>query len=155
MLNAQEKKVAFYSAESDFLSVSIKLIEKFFQMSQNVLVLCSNPDEASLFDAKLWTYSQLSFIPHGSKCSIPPEEIRFCKVWISVDVTFVNNPTCLIHNGRRIDNSDISRFDVIVDIFDKKLINEAPTRNNIYKNFGFNDIKLWEQKDGSWVQGKI
>jgi DNA polymerase IIIc chi subunit len=153
--NEQEKKVAFYSSESDFLSVSIKLMEKFYQMSQNALVLCSNPDEVSLFDAKLWTYSQLSFIPHGSKHSIPPEDVRFCKVWISTDITLSNNPTCLIHNGRLLNNNDVSRFNIIADVFGKELINDMPVRSNFYKSSGFNDIKLWEQKDGSWTQGKI
>jgi DNA polymerase IIIc chi subunit len=145
-----KKKVVFYRAELDFLSVSLKLIEKFYSMENRVLVLCANLDEVSLFDLKLWTYSQLSFIPHGSKYSIQPEDVRFCKVWISTDITFINSPVCLVHNGLLLDNKNISQFDIVIDIFNGELTNDVSKRHKNYVDFGFSDIKLWGQNNGAW-----
>ncbi len=43
-----------------------KLVEGIVHKGNNVQVLCANKDEMKSIDTYLWTYSQLSFLPHAT-----------------------------------------------------------------------------------------
>lgn len=151
-----ERTVTFYLSETDFLSIGIKLCEKLYESGEKVLYLTSSSEETKFTDSKLWTFSKLSFIPHGSKYSVLTENIPFCKIWISENIETVNDPSCIIHSGIDLQNICLLKsFQKIIDISsinDKKSI---PERSNAYKKIGFDNQKLWIQCKGAWQSGEI
>lgn len=42
-----------------------RLIEKIFSRQHQLFVRCQNPAEAKVLDEQLWTFRDISFIPHG------------------------------------------------------------------------------------------
>lgn len=151
-----DKSLIFYSIETDFISIACKLIEKMYAIRENVLFLCDNEDEISFYNSKLWTFSRLGFIPCGNKKSLPIEDANFCQTWFSTDIVFHNSPTCLLHNGINISTlNGIERFNKIIDIFSKDLIENAKTRFEQYKSSGFKTYKLWIQNNNNWISGEF
>ena len=151
-----DKSVIFYGIETDFFPVAYKLIEKMYAMREKLLFLCDNENEVSFYNSKLWTSVQLSFIPSGNKSTIPLDDAKFCYIWFSTEITFLNDPTCLLHNG--IDVSDIKsveKFQKIIDVFNLNDINSAKVRATFYRGNGFFNQKFWTQSDGSWNQGDL
>ncbi|MDR1233960.1 MAG: DNA polymerase III subunit chi [Holosporales bacterium] len=149
-----DRNVTFYAIESDFPSIAIKLIEKKYTQGERVLLLCSHEDELQLLDSNIWTYSKLSFIPHGSARSIGNDDIEFCYTWLSTEIVLSNNPKCLIHNGLTIKDDKIQKFQNIIDIFDKSLIDESKIRASYYEDMHFNCQKTWIQQGSKWIQGE-
>lgn len=152
---ASIKTVVFYGISSEFFSVALKLTEKLYENKENSLFLCKNKDEVQLYDSKLWTYSKLSFVPHGSQHSINEGMEKFCHTWFSTEVEFVNAPVCLIHNGLDVKNDTIKSFEKIVDIFDTNLLADAKSRAAFYKDLGFSEQKCWEQIGSTWEQKEL
>ncbi|MDR1475899.1 MAG: DNA polymerase III subunit chi [Holosporales bacterium] len=149
----RDKNVIFYAIEADFISIAIKSVEKMYTSGEKVLLLCETDEEVRSFDLTLWTYSKASFIPHGSKMSMPAEEdASFCHTWLSTHISFCNNPTCLIHNGLDISNQNLSKFNVIIDIFNKDLLPASRERAEYYKQSQFLQLKLWIQTGKNWLQ---
>ena len=146
--------VVFYGIQTDFFAVAYKLIEKMYALGERVLFLCDSEDEVNFYNSKLWTTAQLSFIPSGNKQTILPEDAKFCYVWFATEITFLNNPTCLLHNGIDISNmSGLNRFQKIVDIFNLDAMDDAKSRAQFYQGNGFTDQKFWLQDNGTWKQG--
>ena len=145
------KTAVFYGISSEFLSVALKIIEKLYENKENTLFLCRDESEIKEYDAKLWTYSKTSFIPHCSANTIKEGMIEFCHTWISEDIEFPNNPVCLIHNGLDVNDPKIEAFTKIVDIFDISLIEVAKKRASFYASLGFNEQKFWEQNGATWT----
>ncbi|MDR1034708.1 MAG: DNA polymerase III subunit chi [Holosporales bacterium] len=151
----QERRVIFYAIESDFLSIATKFIEKMYTVDERVLLLCSTDDEVRQSDLALWTFSRISFIPHGSQYSTRIEDAEFCHTWISTLVDFYNDPVCLVHNGLNVlQDRSVIKFNSIIDIFDKGLLPTARKRAEAYRELQFLQQKLWLQKsEGGWDSG--
>ncbi len=150
------KSVVFYAISSDFSQIVLKLCEKFYESKENTLLLTSSDDETRFFDAKIWTYSRLGFIPHGSKFSIPDDKIDFCRIWISDEIEFKNSPSSLIHNGVDIKNKDLLKnFDKIIDIFNISDMDSSRIRSEDYRCLGFDQQKIWIQDKTSWKPGVL
>ena len=148
--------VVFYGIQTDFFPIAYKLVEKMYALGERILFLCDNEEEVSFYNSKLWTSVQLSFIPRGNKHTILPDDAKFCYVWFSTEITFLNNPTCLLHNGIDIGNmSELSRFQKIVDIFNMGTKDDAESRVQAYLKNGFIDQKFWFHDNGIWKQGSL
>ena len=151
-----DKSIIFYGIKSDFFPIAHKLVEKMYEMGERILFLCDNEDELTFYNSKLWTAARLSFIPSGNKKTIPAEDAKFCYVWFSTEISFQNDPTCLLHNGLDISNlQDLEKFKKIVDIFNIDAIESAKNRARAYQEKGFSDQKLWIQTDASWKQENL
>ncbi|MDR3030783.1 MAG: DNA polymerase III subunit chi [Holosporales bacterium] len=150
------KSVIFYSISSEFSIFALKLIEKTYDTGENILFLCDNDDEVQFFDSRLWIYSRLSFIPHGSKFSLSNSDATFCQTWVSSEIEFVNAPQSLLHNGfDSLEYEKIRNFEKVIDVFDKKTIESAKKRAELYKDIGFASQKLWEQNGALWTAGSL
>lgn len=150
------QSVVFYAILSEFFPVAYKLVEKMYSIGERVLFLCDNEEEVGFYNSKLWTTSKLSFIPSGNKSTITIDDAKFCYVWFSTEITFANEPTCLLHNGLDVCRFDrVERFRKIVDIFLIDSLESAKPRSAWYKAKGFEDQKLWIQTDSSWKQGSL
>lgn len=144
------KQLTFYAISGDFLGVAIKLCEKLYEAKENVLFLCNTDADVKTYDSKLWTYSKLSFIPHGSRFSVPLERAEDCKIWLSTEIEFINKPTCLLHNGVNNISDSAKNFEKIVDIFDAGSVELAKVRAAKYSHLGFIDKKIWRQDASGW-----
>lgn len=148
--------VIFYGIKSEFFPIASKIVEKLYVSKERVLFLCDNEEEVNFYNAKLWTFSKLLFIPSGNKRTISNEDAKFCYVWFSTSISFDNDPTCLIHNGLDITSmSSIEKFEKIIDIFNIDLLNAAKIRAVFYKEKGLINQKLWIQSETSWKQGEL
>ena len=151
-----ERSIVFYGIQTDFFPIAYKLIEKMYALGERVLFLCNNEDEVNFYNSKLWTSVQLSFIPSGNKRTILPEDAQFCYVWFATEITFLNTPTCLLHNGIDISNmSELERFQKIIDIFNLDAKSSAKSRAQVYLQNGFTDQKFWYHNAGTWTQGSL
>jgi DNA polymerase IIIc chi subunit len=150
----EDKRVVFYLITGNPQDVFVKLCEKLYNTSTcRMLLLCQNEKEIKEIDTKLWTYSKLSFIPHGSRFSVPISDADYCRVWISDKIEYVNNPDHLLHNGAMITETDVLRFSTVIDIFDKtsdEQRTKALERAELYKIAMFNEQKIWIQGPAGW-----
>jgi DNA polymerase IIIc chi subunit len=150
-----DRQVIFYSIIGDFREVSAKLCEKLYNAnSDKILFLCKDEESIKEIDSKLWTSSKLSFLPHGSKFSVPVSEAEYCSIWVSNKIEHINNPTCLLHNGITVAANEISCFSNIIDIFAKGQENEALKRSELYRLAMFNDQKVWVQGTHGWQKSE-
>ena len=66
------KKVDFYVYElSDYhlyQKLVCNIIEETYNQRENILLLCENAESCEAFDELLWTFKDISFIPHEKKC---------------------------------------------------------------------------------------
>lgn len=151
-----ETSIVFYGIQIDFFPIAYKIIEKMYALRERILFLCNNEDEVDFYSSKLWTSAQLSFIPSGNRHTILSEDAEFCYVWFSTEVTFLNSPTCLLHNGLDISNiPELNRFRKIIDIFNLDDIKLAKLRTDAYQANGFINQKFWIQDNSTWKQGSF
>ena len=147
------QKVVFYCINSEWSSFVLKLCEQLYNDNERVLLLCDDDEEISFLDEKLWTFSKLSFIPHGSKLSIPVDDGKHCAIWLSSTLVYYNSPTCLIHNGKTIPSEDLANFATIIDIFYENKFSEAVTRKTQYNQC--QNIKCWKNTNNGWESVNI
>jgi DNA polymerase IIIc chi subunit len=144
------KHVIFYIIPDSFLNVAIRLCEKLYASKEKALMLFDNDSDLREADSKLWTYSQLSFLPHGSKFSVSVDDAIYCSVWLSTNIEFINNPTCLIHNGLSNIGATSRNFEKIIDIFNVNQESFARERSSYYKTLGFDSEKIWRLDNNEW-----
>lgn len=133
----------------DQINTVCKIIEKSYETNKRCLLLCNNEEEVDLFDSKLWTYSKLSFIPHGSKNSVSINNAIYCNTWISDELVYVNNPDYLINLGC-IANNIQHNFTKIIDIT-CNLEDSLDIIKSKY-NVSFNKCTMWIQSNNKWIK---
>ncbi len=131
-------------------SVICKIVEKSYEANKRCLLLCNSEEEVELFDNKLWTYSKLSFIPHGSKYSISNNDAMYCQTWISEELVYINNPNYLINLGQVLGFEDNKYFEKIMEI----TYNTNDNIDTIKNKYGitFDKCTLWIQNNGKWIK---
>ncbi len=111
--------ISFYEVVSDLFEKSVcKLIEKSYQTGQNSFVKVEDENFQEIINKSLWTYSQKTFIPHGSINDSFPERQP---VLISHSEGNVNNAKILLSVASEY--TDIEIFERVIIIFshDSKL----------------------------------
>lgn len=63
-----------------------QFVEKFYQSKQSIYLYCATKEQADMFDELLWTFKDLSFIPH--ECAMESQTFEVLKVYIG----FVGSP---------------------------------------------------------------
>ncbi len=61
-------RVDFYlltPAVDNGLVTACRLVEKAYVAGHTVFVLCANAEQAAQLDTQLWTFRDISFVPHG------------------------------------------------------------------------------------------
>ena len=62
------KSITFYQVQSTLYKVTIpKVIIKILEVAKKVNFLCKDEDEMEYLDSLMWSFSQLSFIPHSTE----------------------------------------------------------------------------------------
>ena len=141
-------EVVIYKVSDNYQNIVCQVIEKSYKLNKKCLLLCNNAEEIAFFDSKLWTYSKLSFIPHGSKYSMNTNDAVYCNVWISDALIYINNPNYLIVLGNLLKNDipDNFAFEKIIFIS----YNETDSLNSIRNKY--KQCTIWKQSNNKWVQ---
>ncbi len=129
-----------------------KLLENIIAKGNKVLISCESEDFMSKLDDALWTYEQLSFLPHAT-CNDSQQEKQ--PILLSTSEINANNATVLILAERFIPKI-LNDFEKIVIIYEKndsayeefvtqKAIPYFKIKKVTYTVFKQNDNGTWEK----------
>ncbi len=130
-----------------------KLCEKAYATGKRIKILLGNAERVEFINSLLWTYSEESFLPHGSKRDGFAEEQP---IFISADETNENNALLLIlADGAQIAVEKLDAYERVLNIFDGNVetaLNNARAYWKEIKSLG-GELHYWQQNaNGSFEQ---
>lgn len=147
-------RIDFYHLQKAPLEqVLPKLCEKAYSTGKRIKILLGNAERVEFINSLLWTYSEESFLPHGSKRDGFAEEQP---IFISADETNENNAVLLIlADGAQLDVTKLDAYERILNIFDGNdeiALNNARAYWKEIKALG-GELHYWQQNaNGSFEQ---
>lgn len=137
-------EINIYKTE-DFRKTLPKLVESIIAQDKRIYLLCDNSEQEKEIDYLLWSYSQLSFIPHGTTSD---PYLKEQKVLIGSDPYFENDAEIILCT-RMLEQDLISFF---IRKYKKTLVLDQ--HSNEYErlkelNITVNIIK---QESGKWIK---
>lgn len=91
------KEVGFYHLTQLPLEKALpRLLEKVYQAGHKIVVLVESSEQLEVFDNTLWTFSPLSFLPHGTAKDANPTDQP---IWLTTHPENPNNATVLVVTG--------------------------------------------------------
>tara|TARA_B100001750_G_C15258502_1_gene471429 strand:- start:59 stop:517 length:459 start_codon:yes stop_codon:yes gene_type:complete len=150
--------ISFYHLTTTPLEKTLpRLLEKVLASSLRAVVLAQNHDHMMDLDHLLWTYTPLSFLPHG--CQNTDDHDSFASqqpIWLT---TYIENPNTskvlIVTNGSLIRES--GTFEKGIDLFnglDEKAVQDTRKRWKTYKEQG-HCVTYWRQDDkGQWSKNE-
>lgn len=144
------KEVIFYQLKSSgdqFERTACQILEKCYKSGKQTLAKCSGQEQLENINRLLWTFSQKSFIPHGT-IHDPHPEVQ--PIFITVDEENLNNSSILALID--CDFSNVSSFERVIVIFSDLNKNSAALAQKQYDSFKkIYDVTIYSQSDkGSW-----
>lgn len=141
-------QVAFYEgAEPRY--VAPRLVEKMYAQKQRGVLLIHDTHTYQDINDVLWTFSKVSFIPHGGKeDGLAPEDQPF---WLTSTLENPNHANVLILLGENIDTLDKVKslgFDRVVSIFIQPH-QGAIDQYASYQSAGAS-VQWWVNTTGGW-----
>lgn len=147
-------RIDFYHLQKAPLEqVLPKLCEKAYATGKRIKILLGNAERVEFINSLLWTYSEESFLPHGSKRDGFAEEQP---IFISADEVNENNAVLLIlADGAQINVEKLSAYERVLNIFDgndEMALNNARAYWKEIKTLG-GELHYWQQNaNGSFEQ---
>ena len=118
-----------------------RLIESIISQGKKIYLYCDSPQQEKELDYLLWSYSQLSFIPHGTTSDIYHSDQALL---LGQDLHYQSNAEILICAGK------FNNINSVTDKYEKILLfNEILPPMGLVTNIIEQDI------DGKWVKQKI
>jgi len=119
-----------------------KLVENIVAQGKKIYLYCDSPEQEKDLDYLLWSYSQLSFIPHGT---ISDQYINDQVVLLGQDLYYNSSAEILICAGK------INNLDLVIGKYEKILLfnNDIINRNH---NGQTNIIE--QDQSGKWIKQK-
>jgi DNA polymerase-3 subunit chi len=144
------KVLKIYSIqESVFDKVVVKIILKLLQENQKLNLITENREEMLALDKMLWTFSQLSFLPHCTEEDEFTTDLQ--KIFISTGIKEFSSQfdSAIYFSAKLFQKEHIELFDDIF-IVSKQGDEEALISEEVVEDKNI-DIKYFIQnKDGSW-----
>ncbi len=141
--------INFYQVTSATFEKSVcQLLEKCYQTGKNTLVKVGDVDFQELINKTLWTFSQKSFIPHGSINDPLPNQQP---ILITDKENNINNADILVCIGCEFDKID--QFSRIMIIFYEHNNLQREICRNLYLKYKAlsYEIKYYKQlENGAW-----
>lgn len=145
------ENLTFYQIQRSLYKVTFpKIVLKILDIGKKVNLLCKGKDEMKYLDDLMWTFSQLSFIPHLTEDDEFNEELQ--------DLVIATNSDNLVLNNRFLIISSVNLFmefnvDLTNDIF--VITVDNININELFAKFGSkvssNKIKYFIQSlDNTW-----
>jgi DNA polymerase-3 subunit chi len=118
-------------------------VDNIVTQGKKIYLYCDNPEQEKDLDYLLWSYSQLSFIPHGTTSD---QYISNQIVLLGQDLYYNSYAEILICAGK------VENLDLIIDKYEKILL-----FNNLltYKNYNGKINIIKQDKSGKWMKVKL
>ena len=132
-----------------------KLTEKAFATGKRIKILVGNEERVEFINTLLWTYSEESFLPHGSKKDGFAEEQP---IFISSDIKNENNALLLILvDGATPDVSYFKDYERVMNIFDGNDEDALEKARSFWKNIKSlnEELHYWQQRSNGTFEQKI
>lgn len=132
-----------------------KLCEKAYSTGKRIKILVGNEERVEFINSLLWTYSEESFLPHGSKKDGFAEDQP---IFISSSEDNENKASLLILiDGAMVSLDILKDYERVLNIFDG---NDEVALNNArdyWKMIKSSDGELhyWQQKDNGSFEQKV
>lgn len=142
-------EIRFYHLERQPVDTVLPaLVSKAFENGHRIIIKAKDEQDVARFNELLWTFSQSSFLPHGSAKDGHAEKQP---IWMTHEDENPNKADVLIRiNGA--DCQTVSDFALCCDVFDgrdEQILSAARTRWKTYKDADLN-ITYWQQGDKGW-----
>ncbi len=143
-------EVSFYHLERQSLDqVLPKLLERVLGAGLRAVVLAGSEERVSRLNSLLWTYGELSFLPHGAKSD---GNIAEHPIYLTTEEENPNGATILaVIDG--LEPAYVDSFDRCLEIFngnDEAEVAAARERWKKYKAAG-HEVVYWQQSpQGKW-----
>ncbi len=149
-------RIDFYHLQKTPLEqVLPKLCEKAYSTGKRIKILLDNDERIEFINSLLWTYSEESFLPHGSKKDGFVEEQP---IFISTNIENENGASILIlADGAQIDISLLNTYERILNIFDGMSDLALTSAREYWKKIKTTDNELhyWQQNDNGVFEQKV
>ncbi len=144
-------EILFYHlAERTLEQVLPGLVEKSLARNWRVVVQAENTEKLEALDAKLWTYRDESFLPHGMTRD-GTEGLQ--PVWLTIGDDNPNDAKIrfLVEGAELDDTSSYDRIVCIFDGHDNAAVEHARLRWKFHKDQEGNKQTYWQQSpNGGW-----
>lgn len=143
--------ITFYELRhSPFEKVIARLCSKIYEQKLRAVVAADHMERLQVIDQTLWTFSKLSFLPHGHAGTTPGEAARQ-PIWLSLEVESPNHADVLVLMSHKIPEN-ISSFKRILDLFEgiPEHTEKAQQRFAQYQKNGHACSWWIEEPAGSW-----
>jgi DNA polymerase-3 subunit chi len=142
-------EIGFYHLRTTPLDRALpRLLERALGEGHRVVVIAGSEERVDDLDTLLWTYSEASFLPHGSKrdgnASRQP-------IWLTVEEENPNRASMLVlvDEARAVRLADYQRVCDVFDGNDPAAVEAARQRWREAKAAG-HELIYWEQTPGGW-----
>ncbi len=147
-------RVDFYHLQSQPLEeVLPKLLEKAYSTGKSTLLRIGTEERVDFLNGLLWTYSDQSFLPHGSH---KDGNAELQPIWLTSGTDNPNMASLLfLVDGAHAAVEELDKFGRIFNIFDghsEESLNQARSFWKEIKKSG-NECHYWKQDaQGKWAE---
>jgi DNA polymerase IIIc chi subunit len=128
---------------TDISKILPKLVENIISQGKKIYIYCDNDEQEKELDYLLWSYNQLSFIPHGTTSDMYPSEQV---VLLGKKLDYKSAAEILICAGIVDDvNSTTGQYEKIL-LFNHELPN---------KTYDMQINVVEQDSSGKWVKQKL
>lgn len=154
----------YKTSQNNFPKTFTKLIESIVSQNKKIYLLCENHEEEKKFDNLLWSFSQLSFIPHATTTDPYPSD-QLILLGSDPYIKPGNDPEILLTVDEKeyFDDKDIVQF--LINQYKKFLFfnvfkenfqeNEVQTKNLLFKqaiNLGIPINVIEQDTNRKWIK---
>lgn len=147
-----KKSLIIYNIQHTLYNTTLpKIIMKIIGLEKKAILLCENKDEMTVLDSLLWTFSQLSFIPHSTEDDNFNTDLQDILIVTKLDKSIINNRSIVILYPELIMDKDVDNiseiFLITVDNIDLITLKDYMLTGEIEKR----SVKFFTQNiNNSW-----
>lgn len=137
-------KVVFYEVY-EIETFVFRFLEKLYRSRTPTIVFCKNKEEVEVIDDGLWTFRQLSFIPH---LTCFDEEFNLKEQMFYISVPPYKNPNkalTVLNISGCLENVSDSSVETIVEVYDFQQNELLEGRKKNYSS-----LIHWRQNNTTW-----
>ena len=147
-------RVDFYHLQSQTLETVLpKLLEKAYETKKSIVLRIGNEERVEFLNGLLWTYSDQSFLPHGSK---KDGNAELQPIWLTSSTDNPNMASFLfLVDGASASVEEVAQFERVFNVFDGNVQNALLQARSFWKELkseGINCLYWQQDEKGSWKQ---
>jgi DNA polymerase-3 subunit chi len=126
-----------------------KLLERVLASGMRAVVMAGSAERVEALDAALWTYEQLSFLPHGS---VRDGEAESQPIWLTTEDENPNGAKVLVLTDGAA-SAHVRDYARCLDMFDGRDPAAVETARGRWKDFkqAGHTLAYWQQNEaGGW-----